>query len=327
MYGRQIKREAYFENIFESIVEHLWHAEHCVKICVAWITGERLNHILSVLKGRGVVIEIILDDNSSNRSTIDLLTHFGEVFPVRNWTGSFMHNKFCIIDNQILITGSFNWTTNADNSLENALMIAGDYQLIKDYLHEFEDLKDYSRSRAMSRPITPRHEDGSICCSLTFNVGVFGYQDYTNGTQKIVIWNVCNSHRAARPIRLLVVRDDFDIEKDESEYNFFDRPINSREEMLALFQQERKERNTTRSFFSKEMESEIHAYGFVRAIPQPFKHEAERDEEFHLDLEWRHPYWRKIIPSKLFYDSGDIWKIIRSHRPNGTDVLRIDDNF
>lgn len=315
MLDREIKREAYFEDIFGSIVKHLRSAKYSVKICVAWITAERLGNILSQLKNRGVSIEIIFDDNHSNLPVREFLGEVGKIYPVRNRLGAFMHNKFCIIDDEILITGSFNWTNHADISLENALMVAGDYRLIKAYLHEFEDLKEYSRSCSLPRPIRPRHEDNSICCSLTFNIGVFGYLDHTCDTQTITVWNVCKAHRIPVVKKTLVVKGDFD-EGDVLESGYFDNRHESREDMLQEFERERKDQNATPSFFSIEMESEIQAYGFIRPAPQPFKYDPVHDEDYCLDLEWRHPYWRKIIPSKLFYEDGEISKIIQVHSPH-----------
>ena len=51
-----------------------------------------------------------------------------------------MHNKFMIVDQKILFTGSYNWSANAeDNSFENAVFIEGD-DVIQKFLSDFERL-------------------------------------------------------------------------------------------------------------------------------------------------------------------------------------------
>lgn len=51
-----------------------------------------------------------------------------------------MHNKFCIIDN-LVITGSYNWTYNANRNNEN-ILVTDEGSIIKAYREEFERLFD-----------------------------------------------------------------------------------------------------------------------------------------------------------------------------------------
>ncbi len=54
--------------------------------------------------------------------------------------GGIMHNKYCIIDNRVLITGSYNWSAAAEYSNdENALFLEG-APIIQDYAADFERL-------------------------------------------------------------------------------------------------------------------------------------------------------------------------------------------
>ena len=49
-----------------------------------------------------------------------------------------MHNKFCIIDDELVITGSYNWTTSADlKNDENVLFITSD-KTVRAYRVQFE---------------------------------------------------------------------------------------------------------------------------------------------------------------------------------------------
>lgn len=38
-----------------------------------------------------------------------------------------MHNKYCVIDNQIVIIGSYNWSENAENKNDENAAVMYDY--------------------------------------------------------------------------------------------------------------------------------------------------------------------------------------------------------
>ena len=53
---------------------------------------------------------------------------------------SHMHNKYAVIDNKILVTGSFNWTWQAVKSNQENLIIVEKEDLVKKYKDSFEKL-------------------------------------------------------------------------------------------------------------------------------------------------------------------------------------------
>lgn len=63
-----------------------------------------------------------------------------------------MHNKFCIFDGSILITGSYNWTYSAENRNAENIIITDEGNVCEDYTKYFTDLwnqltevKEYSQ--------------------------------------------------------------------------------------------------------------------------------------------------------------------------------------
>ena len=51
-----------------------------------------------------------------------------------------MHNKFAIFDGKLMVTGSYNWTNNAERfNYENAIFIT-DPNIIKQYQREFDTM-------------------------------------------------------------------------------------------------------------------------------------------------------------------------------------------
>lgn len=91
---------------------------------------------------RGVNVQIVLDKSqkSAKYSTYNELKNYG--VPVRiNSKYAIMHNKFMIIDNNIVQTGSFNYTQAADlRNAENSLTIFGNKFLVSKYTQEWNKL-------------------------------------------------------------------------------------------------------------------------------------------------------------------------------------------
>lgn len=120
--------QSHFENIREELVNELIQANHTIFAAVAWLTDDYLLDILTKKASKGVSIQLIISGSENNekyrfRSLIDA---GGEVYIVGGGnvqTDGFMHNKFCVIDFKKVVTGSFNWTKNANSNEENIVVI------------------------------------------------------------------------------------------------------------------------------------------------------------------------------------------------------------
>ena len=51
-----------------------------------------------------------------------------------------MHNKFAIIDNRLLLTGSYNWTFSANNRNDENLIVIDDPEIIEIFQNQFANL-------------------------------------------------------------------------------------------------------------------------------------------------------------------------------------------
>jgi len=51
-----------------------------------------------------------------------------------------MHNKFAIIDNRLLLTGSYNWTASANSRNDENLMVIDDPGIIEIFQNQFVNL-------------------------------------------------------------------------------------------------------------------------------------------------------------------------------------------
>lgn len=121
----KIMTQVYFENIEEVISSLIASSRKSIQIAVAWFTNQRLCDCLVEALKRKVNVNILLLDDILNRNEFGIdfgvLTKYGADVRFANSAKGTMHNKFCIIDD-IVITGSYNWTYHANNNDENILL-------------------------------------------------------------------------------------------------------------------------------------------------------------------------------------------------------------
>lgn len=64
-----------------------------------------------------------------------------------------MHSKFAIIDNCILLTGSYNWTFSANNKNDENLIVIDESELIEIYQNQFVHLWTHKYSLERTRQL------------------------------------------------------------------------------------------------------------------------------------------------------------------------------
>ncbi len=139
--------QAYFENIQAQIKKELLKATQSIIVVVAWFTDGELYDVLCNKVKEGLSVSVLISNDrintGSNGLDIDRLNNLGGEFNLieENGRKRMMHNKFCIIDNDIVITGSYNWTRRAQSNDENIVVTKGSGELANEYLLTFLELK------------------------------------------------------------------------------------------------------------------------------------------------------------------------------------------
>merc|ERR1712080_246562 len=89
-----------------------------IDICQYAITSKFISEAILARHRLGVKIRIITDHEGANQASSQMNTFYDVGIPIRPHRGNgLMHNKFVLVDSKIIITGSFNFTTQA--MLEN----------------------------------------------------------------------------------------------------------------------------------------------------------------------------------------------------------------
>lgn len=123
------------ENSTSTILDLVNNAKHFIMLELAYISnGTTVNELLKALREarqRGVTVQIILEDDypfdDNYLKIVDNLTDLGfYVVPAFSATTEplFLHNKGIIIDDELVLVGSINWSDNSlTNNREAALLI------------------------------------------------------------------------------------------------------------------------------------------------------------------------------------------------------------
>lgn len=89
----------------------------------------------------GLLVKGVFETFGSNTSFSELKTFWCANVPVRqDGNSSFLHNKVIIIDNSIVVTGSLNFSSNADETNEENVLIIDNPEIASLYLQEFDKL-------------------------------------------------------------------------------------------------------------------------------------------------------------------------------------------
>lgn len=142
----------------EALVQLLKTARREILVQAYSFTADPLTFGLVEAKKRGVEVEVILDrSNEVERySDLNILLDNG-LHPLIDAEHAIAHNKVMIIDKKIVVTGSFNFTNQAENqNAENLLIIRGHKELVAQYRNNFMAHKQHSKPAARNQSAKPQ---------------------------------------------------------------------------------------------------------------------------------------------------------------------------
>lgn len=138
--------QAYFSSICHKIISYLDRAQETIQVAMAWFTSSELFNTLLLCLDRNVEVELILLDNAINY--MDYAPDFNQFIKaggklrIADSCVGFMHHKFCIVDNRIVITGSYNWTYYAETRNVENIVIFDNGEIVRLFANEFLRLKN-----------------------------------------------------------------------------------------------------------------------------------------------------------------------------------------
>lgn len=135
-----VENEAHFIGIQDKILNTLEEARVSILLAMSWFTNVVLLEKLVQKQNAGVDVKVVIfDDGINGKYGVDL-TPLNAVRKIKGNRGGVMHDKFCVIDNQVVITGSYNWTVNAETRNDENVTIQRDPKSATDYSVKFNEL-------------------------------------------------------------------------------------------------------------------------------------------------------------------------------------------
>jgi hypothetical protein len=125
------------------IVQEIQRARTSIDIEIYEFTRNEIADALIAAKNRGVAIRILADISEAETTGSEIFRLEGLGIPLKQTEGGgggIMHNKVAIFDGRVLLTGSYNWSSAAENrNDENAIFLRSP-AIIAAYQSTFNDL-------------------------------------------------------------------------------------------------------------------------------------------------------------------------------------------
>ncbi len=135
----------------EAIVREIKAAKREILVQAYSFTADPLTFGLVDAKKRGVKVEVVLDKSNEveKYSDLHILLEQG-LDPHIDAEHAIAHNKVMIIDQRVVVTGSFNFTNQAEGeNAENLIIIKGNAELVRSYRDNFFVHKNHSKPAKM----------------------------------------------------------------------------------------------------------------------------------------------------------------------------------
>ena len=138
------KTEVYFslyDNPQKEIIKNINQAEAFISLAMYIFTDREIALPLAKAQERGVKVRLYLDKDQVDYQYSQSRFLVQKGIKTRVSSNKYiMHNKFAIIDNCLLLTGSYNWTFSANHRNDENLMVIYDPEIIEIFQNQFVKL-------------------------------------------------------------------------------------------------------------------------------------------------------------------------------------------
>jgi phosphatidylserine/phosphatidylglycerophosphate/cardiolipin synthase-like enzyme len=131
----------------DRVVNEINKAHREVLVLAYSFTSKAITEALIAAHKRGVMVEVVLDHSNEKEPHTDLpeLIDAG-LKPLVDPHHAIAHNKVMVIDRKTVLTGSFNFTRQADHeNAENLLVVNHHRDIVAAYRQNFESHRSHAR--------------------------------------------------------------------------------------------------------------------------------------------------------------------------------------
>ena len=129
--------------ISAEIMRTIGAAKSSVDIAAFSFTSTYIAKVIKSICKKGRTVQIVFDKDFADQKTSkldELLSVYGAKTRKVDLKRGSMHNKFIIVDNTRLFTGSYNFTNDAENNNYENVIITDDPETVTAFREEFKRL-------------------------------------------------------------------------------------------------------------------------------------------------------------------------------------------
>lgn len=131
------------DEAINHIIPYVQKAQTSIEFLAFTFTQDKLGNAMIERKKNGVDVRGVFESTGSDTEFSEMIPLFCAKAPVRqDGNPVFMHHKVIIIDNHLVITGSLNFTDNADQQNNENVLIIDNADIAKLYTQEFQRVWD-----------------------------------------------------------------------------------------------------------------------------------------------------------------------------------------
>lgn len=119
----------------KDVIRYLKYAKKYCYAAIYTITNIKLTRVLYTLFKEGVDVRVITDDETANPKGCNVIDLANAGVPVRTDRNlaARMHHKFIVIDDELMMNGSFNWTVTAVKANNENVVVTSELKLLSDF--------------------------------------------------------------------------------------------------------------------------------------------------------------------------------------------------
>lgn len=140
------------ENIQKQLQNILTLAKKNLKIAVSWFTNYSLFKQVKEIAATGIKVQLITNNDLTNNGgyclNLNELIDEGVEISLIEYP-HLLHHKFCIVDDDIVVNGSYNWTRFSSKNYENITVIRNDADATEAFTKEFEILLENAEHKCI----------------------------------------------------------------------------------------------------------------------------------------------------------------------------------
>lgn len=315
--------QIYFDDIQQTIVTELEKAKTEVLIALGWLSFDIYFDAFNSLLDRNVKVELILDNNSSNkRPNHKIQALIAKSISIKYITmpGQYghMHHKFCIIDKETVISGSYNWSFNAATNFENIFIVKGEEIVVHKFSDEFDILKNITPQRLNSLQNLHNCPEQN-CSGKLLNILVYGRSEEKYGEAVGDIVQFCSEepYEHKKIVELSVINHTINRIADEIFYKYeeayecysisddtlTEEKIAEINKQLDYYSDRRYLIYSNNHGFNVGQQNIIHGWGRIHSKRSGYKDE---DEDFYVKIYWKDKFVKHLIADE-YEDTFDIY--------------------